>query len=141
MEERHFSPMGSVLGKNKNNRTVIQNATRQGAPRTITVRTGILDYLGDEIVLTVFPDSHYVSDEGYTNYLCDMEYVQLRFSKARIFMESLGLTLVDGHYQELRLSYEGDNWEEATKKMVGCILDIYTVLTLRMKPKRKPPRR
>lgn len=93
------------------------------------VHTGILDYLGDEIILSVYPDRRIVTDEGYTETVLSGESGKLNISNAKILIDSHGVILRNTFEEELEVKYEGEHWEAAVSKLTACIVDVYSILT------------
>lgn len=93
-----------------------------------SVKTGVLDYLGDEIILTVFPDKRTVTDEGYTEYTLSGEKRPYRLSKAQALIDAHKVSVANTYRQELYLKYDGDQWEDAVNRLVACIVDVYSIV-------------
>lgn len=118
---------GSALGKKIGNFTVNKFNTRSDEGEYYSVKTGVSDYLGDEIILTVWPDRKIVTDEGYTEYLLDTDPRRMRIGDARKFIESSGVELTNSYNAHMTVHYEDDNWEEAVHLLTACIVDTCAI--------------
>lgn len=117
----------SGVKKGKMSFSTFHNRFSDGRPYH-SVKTGVADYLGDEIILTVFPDTQTVTDEGYTEFVLNGERRPKRIKEAKQLISAHGVTISDSYHQELSLTYEGDDWTDAVKKLVSCIVDVYSIL-------------
>lgn len=121
----------STLGKRTQKMRVARFDTRfSDKQEYYSVKTGVLDYLGDEIILTVFPDKHTVTDEGYTEYTLSGEKRPYRLSKAQALIDAHQVKMANTYRQELYLTYEGDKWEDAVNRLVACIVDVYSIINI-----------
>lgn len=92
-----------------------------------SVKTGVLDYFGDEIILSVFPHESLITDEGYTVHSIESGRKPVYVSKARLLIESHGAILTDTYYPNIQMTYDED-WIDVAKKLTSCIVDVYAVL-------------
>ena len=119
-----------VLGKKIKDLKFKKVTSNNSGDTHYNVETGVLDYLGDEITLLVYPKQKLVTDEGYTGLSLDSSRKPIDISKARLLINSHNVTLTNTYYQRMELEYEGSDWEEAVKKLTACIVDVYAALTL-----------
>lgn len=114
------------LGKRISDVRIINNINKETAH--ILVYTGIIDFTGDEIVLTVLPDQNIVTDEGYTDYALESINGSLSFSNVSILINSYKVRVKDGMIQNLEHSFTNDNYMDSVKQLTACIIDIYASL-------------
>lgn len=93
----------------------------------ILAYTGILDYMGDEIVLTILVDDNVVTDEGYTEYALEVNNNNKKLGDVSLLIKSHNVKQVDGYVQSLEKEYS-DDYEFAVKSLTSCIVDIYASL-------------
>lgn len=124
---------GSVLGKNIGMFKVKEFNEVNGDGVYYRVNTGVSDYIGDEIILTVWPEKNIVTDEGYTEFLLESDERSMNIVDARLFIESSGVELTNTYNAHLVVHYEKDGWEEAVKVLTACIIDTYAILLSKYK--------
>lgn len=93
-----------------------------------SVKTGIADYLGDEIILFIYPEKKLVTDEGHTEFSLETDRRRLNLVDAKLFIESYGVRLTNTYNLYLEIDYRDDKWRDAVNKLTSCIVDTYAVL-------------
>lgn len=125
---RFIANEGEKLGKRK--RDIQLDKKKDNNCKGITVSTGVFDYLGDEIILTMLPDEKIISDEGYTDYALESILGNNDFSNVRLLIQAHHIEYIDDYKQSLIIHYTEDNHIEAIKKLTACIVDIYAGLEI-----------
>lgn len=116
----------NLLGKKINDVRLVEYMDSQ-TPH-ILAYSGVIDFMGDEIILTIFPEEGVISDEGYTEYALEGMGNRMYLSKVKILIKSHKVILTDGYTQSLELKLIDDEYVHSVNRLTSCIIDIYASL-------------
>lgn len=89
---------------------------------TLIYYSGARDYFEDQVSFTVDEVNKKVTDDGYTTYL--FETFDKTLMNYRSIIQMYGVTLENTQQGALSVSYEGNQYENAGKRLNACVMEL-----------------